>query len=585
MRYPTLTPPETRRDYITAFGGYDRRPGAPENAFRDMKNLSSDLYPAVSPRAKRGVRAKSAAVTDACALLAGERLAYAAAGQLFVDDAPVMALAPGGEKTLVAMGAYVLVFPDKLYYNTADPADCGPMEHEFTLSGEATLTLCREDGAAYPAAPARQAAAPADPENLDLWLDSSASPHVLKQYAAASGMWETAATACVRIEAPGIGAGFRAGDAVLLEGVPEAAGDLAACNGAHVILRLAEENAVVITGLIDGEFMVTGGLRLSRRLPEADLVFECGNRLWGCRYGLNAAGGFVNEIFCSKLGDFRSFYCFEGLSTDSFTASVGADGPFTGAAAYRGSPLFFKRDCLFTVYGAYPAAYRIRQSTGFRGVKRGSERSLAIVNERLFYHAEEGVCAYDGAAAVPVSAALGGTRFSGAVAGAFGGKYYVSLCDPAGERSLFVYDDDRGLWHREDGARAAAFAASGGALWFIEDGRIVRAAGAEDGVLPDPAPVEWMLETADLGTDTPDKKTVTRVDLRMILPPGSAARVYLGYEGEPCRAHAATLTGGGPAAFSLPVTPRRCDRFRLRIEGKGEFRLLGMGKTEEVGAA
>ena len=73
-----------------------------------------------------------------------------------------------------------------------------------------------------------------------------------------------------------------------------------------------------------------------------DFVIESGNRLWGCRYGKALNGETVNEIYASKLGDFRNWYCFAGISTDSYTASVGTDGAFTGAVTYMGRPIFFK---------------------------------------------------------------------------------------------------------------------------------------------------------------------------------------------------------------------------------------------------
>ena len=53
-------------------------------------------------------------------------------------------------------------------------------------------------------------------------------------------------------------------------------------------------------------------------------------------------GKAVNEIYASKLGDFKNWNCYAGRSTDSYVATRGSDGPFTGAADYLGSPLFFR---------------------------------------------------------------------------------------------------------------------------------------------------------------------------------------------------------------------------------------------------
>ena len=41
-------------------------------------------------------------------------------------------------------------------------------------------------------------------------------------------------------------------------------------------------------------------------LPRLDHVCVLDNRLWGCRYGMQAGStAAVNEIYCSALGDFK----------------------------------------------------------------------------------------------------------------------------------------------------------------------------------------------------------------------------------------------------------------------------------------
>ena len=115
-----------------------------------------------------------------------------------------------------------------------------------------------------------------------------------------------------------------------------------------------------------------------------DHITSAGNRLWGCRYGLSEDGRVVNELYACKLGDFRNWNCFMGISTDSYVVTVGTDGQFTGAITHLGSPLFFKETCMHKVYGnSLPFGV---QDTACRGVQKGCEKSLAIVNEVLYYN-------------------------------------------------------------------------------------------------------------------------------------------------------------------------------------------------------
>ncbi|MFR5421452.1 MAG: hypothetical protein ACLTG4_05485 [Oscillospiraceae bacterium] len=40
------------------------------------------------------------------------------------------------------------------------------------------------------------------------------------------------------------------------------------------------------------------------------------------------------------------------------------------------------------------------------------------------------------------------------------------------------------------------------------------------------------------------------------------------------------MTAGAKRSFTLPVLPRRCDHFRLRLTGTGAWRLLSLTRTE-----
>lgn len=95
-----------------------------------------------------------------------------------------------------------------------------------------------------------------------------------------------------------------------------------------------QENAI---GILDNVQSQTGAtIKMYQVIPQMDFVIECKNRLWGCFYGKNDAGETINEIYCCVLGDFKNWYRFMGVSTDSYVASVGTEGPWTGAVNYLG---------------------------------------------------------------------------------------------------------------------------------------------------------------------------------------------------------------------------------------------------------
>jgi hypothetical protein len=324
------------------------------------------------------------------------------------------------------------------------------------------------------------------------------------------------------------------------------------------------------------------GIVVERKMPNLDFIIESENRLWGCRYGTAANGEMVNEIYASKLGDFRNWNCFMNLSTDSYTASCGTDGPFTGAITHLGYPLFFKENCVHKVYGNYPANYQI-QTTACRGVQKSSHRSLAIVNETLFYKAGSAVCAYDGSLPTEASYALGNEQYSDAVAGSHGNKYYISMKDAVGDYNLFVYDVAKGMWHKEDDLRVDFFCSYRGEMYCIEHGKkeIITLLGSGE---QDNKRVEWMAQTGPLGTDMPDMKYISRLTIRMSLALGSRVRILAQYDSIGGWEHLCTMNGTNLRSFSIPIRPRRCDHLRLRIEGEGEVRIYSITKTIEEGS-
>ena len=61
------------------------------------------------------------------------------------------------------MGAYLIIFPDKVYLNTKDLTDYGSLECERTASAGVAISLCDAEGTAYSGV-VQSAGAPEDPE-------------------------------------------------------------------------------------------------------------------------------------------------------------------------------------------------------------------------------------------------------------------------------------------------------------------------------------------------------------------------------------------------------------------------------------
>lgn len=589
MKYPMLSVPPSSRDMVEVFKGYNHNQRIGEGEFYEMENMTSDYYPILSPRGERGVylsldNINGFIAKDALCVVQGRDFVLRKRiDETTIQENMIPMSLTNGPKQLISMGAYVIVMPDKKYVNPIT-LEWGYIEAKFSsirlLEGkDVTFQLCAITGEAYENATTQK---PKEPADNDLWIDTSSIPHTLKKYSEASGMWVAIATTYIKISCPGISGEFKQYDGVTISGIKDES--IQSLNGSHILWGVGD-GYIIVAGILDKTITQTpeaGAVTVERKMPDMDFIIESENRLWGCKYGTGANGEMVNEIYASKLGDFRNWSCYMGLSTDSYTASCGTDGPFTGAITHMGYPLFFKENCVHKVYGNYPANFQI-QTTVCRGVQEGCHKSLAIVNETLLYKSRGGVCAYDGSLPVEVSYALGNEQYSDAVAGGHSNKYYISMKDTADVWHLFVYDVAKEMWHREDNLRVDGFCSYSGELYAIdhETGYIITMLGSgskgEDRV-------NWMVQTGPIGTDVPDMKYISRLLVRLSPARRTRVRFSVQYDSMGGWEHICTVTGRSLRSFSIPIRPRRCDHLRLRIEGEGDARIYSITKTIELGS-
>ena len=576
MKFPKLRELQASRQMVDTFRGYNHNLRISDSEFFDMKNMTSDYYPVLSPRKKRGLYASPNRPNG---LIAKDALCYVDGTNFVINEYPVDMGLNDEPKQLISMGAYVIIMPDKKWINTLDTTEFGNIEASYTSESDVTFSLCTVDGADYENMTVSDEE-PADPDNMALWIDTSSTPHSLKQYSATSAVWVQIATTYVKISCAGIGKAFEQYDGVDISGIKdEALQDL----NASMVIWDKGDDYIVVVGILDKvttQNAADGAIKVERKMPEMDFITESENRLWGCRYGVASNGEVVNEIYASKLGDFKNWNCFMGLATDSYAASCGTDGQFTGAITHMGYPLFFKENCVHKVYGNYPANFQI-QTTACRGVQKGCHKSLAIVNEVLYYKARSGICGYDGSLPTEASYVLGNEAYSEAVGGAHGNKYYVSMKDVMGQWNLFVYDTAKGMWHKEDDFQADCFCSCRNELYAIYCGDIICMLGSGEDYEGD---LEWMVQTGEIGISSPDMKYISRLTVRMAMDIGAEVRFFAQYDFSDAWEPLFSMRSDNLRSFSLPIRPKRCDHMKLRIEGEGMAKIYSITKTIEQGS-
>ena len=575
---PYLQQRGRNRSITTDFRGLNLSQGIGDGEWAWMQNMDTREYPAVARRQKR---VHVATLNKPNGLCATDRLCFVD-GVKFYYNGFYYGDVEDSEKTLVPMGAKIAIFPDKKLFDTTN-FFFTDMEQKNVSSGTVSVTLAKGDGTPY-GEYTEGGTAPENPENGQLWLDTSGDAPVMKTWSEAQGLWVAEATTYVLVSATGLGQGLKALDGVTVSGLEEAG-----LNG-DWILTDAGPDYILFTGILQKTLTQTGEVRVERTCPEMDFVVEKDNRLWGCSSA-------DHEIYCCKLGDPTNWRAYQGVATDSYAVTVGTPGPFTGAAVSGSAVIFFKENCLHRVYGTQPSNFTVYVDN-LRGVQQGCHKSAVRVNEYLYYKSVFDVCVYADSEVAGISAALGTESYKNAVAGVCGSRLYLSMEDQEGAWQLLVYDTAAGVWTREDGTHAVGFAScltetfmlrADGELYALLPGEYNKdffMVGSDYTVYAQEETdeeVSWELRTGEILRELPDHKYIGKIQLYLELDPGARAEVALRRDGGAWE-KVQELSGGDQRRCTLPIYPRRCDRMEIRLTGVGHVRLVNWSKYVGYGS-
>lgn len=506
------------------FGGLDMTVGAKDGALRAMRNLSSDHAPVLATRAPRYLCRE---MDKPGGLYAWDGLCWVS-GTDFWYDGKIRGQVSEGEKSIVTMGPYIIIFPDKCYFHV-DTGEFGSLESRWEGKN---LTFC--DGQIYE---------------------------------------ETAKANTIKCEGVNWTDWFRDGDGVTISGCATNPG-----NNKDAVIREIDGDELRFDENVFTLGTESGTVSIARTVPDMKFLCENENRLWGCT---------DTTIYISKWSDPFNWNVQDGLETDSYVLEPGSAGTFTGCISYRGYPTFFKEDHIYKVYGSVPSNYEVLGSASL-GLAEGCHGSLAIAGETLFYLSTSGIMAYTGGIPQPMGAAFGINRFLKAVGGSDGLKYYVSMQEADKSWSLYVYDTQTGLWHREDETKAVGFARHKGDLYMLNVAGQLWILGhpqnpPEDAVQEDA--FSWEAEFADFTENEPNRKALSKLQLRVELEPGATVQAWLQFDSDGVWHKVRGALGEGTKrSYYLPIIPRRADHYRLKLTGTGGCRVYSLSREFYVGS-
>ena len=502
------------------FRGLNHTIGARDGEIWDMQNITGDHSPVLATRAKRMLYKK---LERPGGLYSWEGLAWVD-GTGFYYKGEWKGQVSEGLKNFGSLGSRIVILPDKCYYDVASDT-FGSLESRWN-GANVTFTNGRLYG-----------------------VNADANTIFCENVT-----WDN---------------WFREGDAVTISGCaihPE--------NNQTAIIREIDGDKLYfyenIFSIDENGYTETEFISISRTVPDLISVCENENRLWVRT---------KDTVYSSALGDIFNWNLYDGIDSDAYAVTPGSAGSLTGCVSFRGYPVFMKEEHIYKVYGSVPSDFQLMGSASL-GLAEGSENSLAVAGENLYYLGRNGILAYSGGIPQSVGDAFGTDRFRNAVGGSDGLKYYVSMEDEAGTAWLYVFDTQRKAWYKEDQNRVTHFANWKGNLYFLNDkGEIWITGNIQDppaeAMLEDDFP--FLAEFTDFTENDSDKKGVGKLQMRIELDEDAVLDVSVQFDSDGIWRTVKSIVGNAQKrSHILPIIPRRCDHYRVKLEGSGGCRIYSI---------
>lgn len=607
MRYAKLKKLPRRSWQLPVMDGIDNSSYAGPGTLQQAYNLSGDGRPFWKTRPTRGrwhcvnqeqneensgMFALNDPISGACTLEEG--LCWTAGKKIYIGGRHVqeIELTDTPKKQLLPMGRDLFVVPDGVFLHRDEQGVWTKKSADPHFVAEGDMFLM--GGSDKEGIQKRYAVAGREPEdrymNIYDWIDTSVSPAVIRRYNTTDDVWNDVEYYGWFVVYPGLHEEFRVGDIVNIT----APGKFSLLNAQ---VYKVDVNMIYVTGDIYDNTDEGSGMHIQRFFPAIDHAAVCGNRVWGCRYGENTSGEFVNEIFCSALGDPLTWNRYGTGADDCYCVSLGAPGVFTGAAVLYDDVLFFKENTVFCVSGTEPADFRVACNEG-KGVRNGCESSIARLGSNIVYCGTDGVYRTNGVYTLRLCNGLQPIALENAAGGVIGEKYYLAAQTQDGEDCMYVFTAGQDAYHREDNAcKVQYFVPQRNSLYMLCQPMTLEAVGISvyfmmimitdynapgkytnclmtEGKLEsdygyaDETELRWYALTNALDCGTNDTKCIREVNVRFDLAEASLLCIDLRTD----RGESRTLgrfTGQGIRSRTLHVNMLPCEEFQLYFYGNG----------------
>ncbi len=286
---------------------------------------------------------------------------------------------------------------------------------------------------------------------------------------------------------------------------------------------------------------------IRKYLPKVTYGCVAHNRVWCCSQN-------GEEVYASALGKPLEYYEFNGVSTDSWSVTVGSPGKFTGIVPWQTRVVVFKEDYVHVIFGSTPKDFSMERTYGVGCIDR---QSIANAGGMLIWLSYDGFYAYAGSKPERISDKLN-TKYVSAVSFSDGISYYVRCEKENGEKEFLVFDTEKGIWSKFSDMDIVTGDFYKGRMYFCTQDSMYTMKEGEYG--------DFYLESPELTLETFNDKSLIYATIRCKIKDGFI-NFYTSVNGGQWVSHKGISKTG---KHRLPIRYSSGDILRFRIEGSGE---------------
>lgn len=296
-----------------------------------------------------------------------------------------------------------------------------------------------------------------------------------------------------------------------------------------------------------------------KKIPYMTHIALHKGRLWG-------ASPNGELVYASALNDVFNFNQFDGISDDSVYIESSSQGGYLGVISCGNAVAALKKNSFEAIYGELPNEFAVGKS--YDGIGCIDINSCAVANNILYFLGSRGFYMWNGSRPVLISEPLD-RQYTSACGFSDGLSYRVCAYDTKTYENL-VYDLKRMLWHKEDNEKITCCFTADRKNYAAVNGKLAVLDGGT-------GKIEWSAESTKLLCEDYDMDRINEMWIYMKSEEDGELEVFSSADGGSFKSEGRfTVQMSDGKIYRVPIRLREGIFWQYKLKGKGRAVIYGI---------